>query len=170
MSKAIALFASSRRHGNTGYLMDRIASELGVEIIDLNEKNIAAYDYGHKNRSDDFEPLMEYVLTFDKIIFASPVYWYAVSSTMKIFLDRITDYLDLAELLEKGRLFRGKTAYVVCTSISKEIDSTYLNAYEKTFGYLGMAFGGYVHANCEGGYQAQEYENDVQAFIRRLNV
>ncbi len=169
MSKAIALFASARRDGNTGSLMDRIAGELEIEVIDLNEKSIAAYDYAHKNRGDDFEPLMEYVLSFDKVIFASPVYWYAVSPAMKIFLDRISDYLDLPDLLEKGRRLRGKTAYVVCTSICHGIDSAYLEAYEKTFRYLGMSFGGYIHANCRGGYKAHDYEDDVQAFIRRLD-
>jgi hypothetical protein len=39
----IALFASSRRNGNTG---------------------MSAYDCEHRNRDDDFEPLMKRVLGF----------------------------------------------------------------------------------------------------------
>ena len=74
MNNTIALFASSRRKGNTGQLMDRIARELEIEVVDLAEKNISAYDYEHRNRDDDFEPLMEHVLGFEKIIFASPIY------------------------------------------------------------------------------------------------
>ena len=32
----IALFASGRRNGNTGRLMDRIAGELEIEVVDLD--------------------------------------------------------------------------------------------------------------------------------------
>ena len=86
-ANAIALFASARRNGNTGAFMDRIAAELGIEIVDLAGLDIAPCDYEHRHRGDDFEPLMRRVLGFDRIIFASPVYWYAVSPPMKAFLD-----------------------------------------------------------------------------------
>jgi multimeric flavodoxin WrbA len=102
MLSAIALFASSRRHGNTGQLMDRIASELEIEVVDLSGQNISAYDYQHRNRTDDFEPLMKRVLAFEQLLFATPVYWYAVSPPMKVFLDRISDFLELPELLDEG--------------------------------------------------------------------
>jgi len=59
---------------------------------------------------------MQRVLAHDQILFASPIYWYAVSPAMKIFLDRISDFLELPDLLAQGRRLRGKNAYVVCTS------------------------------------------------------
>jgi multimeric flavodoxin WrbA len=169
-SRVIAVLASARRNGNTGRLLDRVADELNIEIVDLSEKNISAYDYQHRNRDDEFEPLMKRVLEFDRIIFASPVYWYAVSGPMKIFLDRISDYLDLAELKEQGRRLRGKTGHVLCTSIGKEIDPAYLGAYEKTFRYLGMRMGASLHANCRDGYRQDAYESDLQVFIRELRL
>ena len=80
MRNTIAVFGSARRHGNAGQLMDRAARDLDIEVIDLASHDITAFDYEHKNRSDDFEVLMARVLEFDQVIFASPVYWYAVSS------------------------------------------------------------------------------------------
>jgi hypothetical protein len=53
MQAAIALFASSRRNGNTGQLIHRIAKDLRIEIID--EQSISAYDHDHRNRGDAFE-------------------------------------------------------------------------------------------------------------------
>ncbi len=103
--------------------MDRIADELQIEVVDLTQKSISPFDYEHKNRSDDFEPLMDCVLGFDQIIFSSPVYWYAVAPPMKIFIDRISDLLELPDLLNQGRRLRGKTAYIVCTSICHETPS-----------------------------------------------
>ncbi len=173
MRTIIALLGSSRRNGNTGRLMDSLASELGIEVVDLSEKKISAFDYEHKNRADDFEPLMEQVLRSDAIIFASPVYWYAVSAPMKIFLDRISDYLDIPDLLEEGRRLKGKHGYVVCTSVYDEVSSAFISAFRETFEYLGMEFGGVLHANCANGFVTSDHEKEIGAFsklIRELSV
>jgi multimeric flavodoxin WrbA len=168
MRNTIALFSSARRHGNTGQLMDRIAGELTIELIDLGAKRVAAYTYEHGNRHDDFEPLMQHVLQFDRIIFASPIYWYAVSTPMKNFLDRISDYLDLPELLNEGRRLRGKIAYVVCTSVLDVPAPEFIGAFRQTFEYLGMQFGGYLHVNCESGPSPASSESDLAAFLDLL--
>ena len=148
--------------------MDRIASELRIEVIDLATKRLSAFDYEHGNRNDDFEPLIDRILEFEQVIFASPVYWYAVSPPMKIFLDRISDLLEVPELLAKGRQLRGITAYVLCTSIEDEVSPVFIDAFRETFNYLGMRYGGLMHANCRDGYAPASYENDVNAFIRQL--
>ena len=168
MHSTVALFASSRRHGNTGQLMDRVASDLQIEVIDLAAKDISAFDYEHRNRLDDFESLIDHVLEFEQIIFASPVYWYSVSPPMKIFLDRISDLLDVPELLAKGRRLRGKGVYVLCTSIEDEPDSPFVNAWRETCKYLGMNYSGLLHANCRDGYAPALYEDAIDAFVRRL--
>ena len=152
MLKTLALFSSSRRTGNTGRLTDRIASELAIDVVDLGSLRISPYDYEHRNRGDDFEPLMQRVLDHDQIIFATPIYWYAVSPAMKLFLDRISDLLELPDLVPEGRRLRGKHAYVVCTSISDEPSGAFMEAFRETFEYLGMRFGGVVHVNCQNGY------------------
>ena len=168
MPSTIALFASSRRHGNTGRLIDRVAADLPVEVIDLADRNLSAYDYEHRNRGDDFEALIGRVLEFDQIIFASPVYWYAVSPPLKVFVDRLSDLLDLEELREQGRRLREKAAFVVCTSVCEEPAPAFVAALCETFSYLGMRFGGLLHANCEDGYQPGRYEPDIRRFIERL--
>ena len=148
--------------------MDRVASSMDVAVVDLGTKHITQYDYEHRNRLDDFEPLMEEVLLYDRIVFASPVYWYACSPGMKIFLDRISDYLDVPELQGKGRKLRGKTAYVVCTSVQEDVSLSFIDAFRDTFSYLGMKFGGYLHANCVVGYEEQKYERDIEVFLSLL--
>lgn len=168
MSSTIILFASSRRNGNTGQLTDAVANELGLDVIDLGERDISAFDYEHRNRSDDFEPLMEKVLSVENIIFASPIYWYSVAPPMKTFIDRISDYLELPDLLEKGRKLRGKKGYVICTSVSDSPDEPFINAFRETFSYLGMGFGGFINANCSNGYKAKLYENDIRTFIEHF--
>jgi len=168
MADAIALFASSRRNGNTGQFLDRIAAEVDIEIVDLGSKQISQYDYEHRNRGDDFEPLMHRVLMYDRIVLASPVYWYAVSPPMKVFLDRISDFLDLPDLVDHGRRLRGKTAYVVATSIYDEVPKPFIGAWLETFDYLGMRFGGVAHVNCRDGYVPSKHEISASEFAAQI--
>jgi multimeric flavodoxin WrbA len=170
MFSTIALFSSSRRLGNTGQLIDRIASVLNIEVVDLAEQRISPYDYDHRNRDDDFEPLMRRVLAHDQVVFATPIYWYAVSPAMKVFLDRISDFLDLPDLLAEGRRLRGKNAYVVCTSVGDEPSAEFLGAFRETFLYLGMRFGGVAHANCHAGYLPAEHEPVAVAFAELVKA
>jgi multimeric flavodoxin WrbA len=164
MLSTIALLSSSRRLGNTGQLIDRIALELNIEIVDLVGRRMSSFDYDHLNRNDDFEPLMQRVLAHEQIIFETPIYWYAVSPAMKVFLDRISDLLELPDLLSEGRRLRGKIAYVVCTSICNEPSTAFMDAFLETFNYLGMHFGGVAHVNCQNGYLPAIHDSEAVAF------
>jgi multimeric flavodoxin WrbA len=168
MSNTVAVFASARTNGNTKKLIDWICNELGAHVIDLSEKNISPYDYEHKNLNDDFIPVINEILQYENIIFATPIYWYAASAQMKVFIDRTTDFLDLEELKSLGRQLRTKTSYLACTSASAEADTAFLTTLQKTFGYLGMNYGGHVHANCAQGFMANEYREDVAQFIMQV--
>ena len=168
MLSTIALFSSSRRQGNTGRLIDRIASELKIEIVDLADRSISPFDYDHRNRDDDFEPVMRHVLAHDQIIFASPIYWYSVSAAMKVFLDRISDFLELPDLLAEGRRLRGKTGYVVCTSASAEAAPEFMSAFDEVFRYLGVRFGGALHVDCSDGYVPVEHDPIARDFALRV--
>jgi len=87
---------------------------------------------------------------------------------MKVLIDRTSDFLDLEELQDMGRSLRGKTAYVVCTSVSSEADHSFVNSFRDSFEYLGMKYGGHVHANCEDGYIESQYTNDVADFVQSV--
>ena len=163
--RAIALFASARRDGNTGRLIDSIAVSSGIDVIDLAEKDITPYDYNHCNLYDDFVPLMRGLLDYEKLIFVTPIYWYGPSAQMKVFIDRTSDFLDIDSLKDIGRKLRGKTAYIVCTSSSEDADCWFLGAFKSTFDYLGMNYGGHLHANCAGGYDPEKCEQDVREFV-----
>jgi len=169
MKKTIAIIGSSRRNGNTGKLIDRIALDLNIEVIDLLAKDISAFDYEHNNIDDDFLPLMDHLLKHDNIIFASPVYWFAMSAQMKVFIDRLSDFLSVKALKDKGRGLKEKTGYIVSTSISKEIDDSFLDSFTNTFKYLGMGYGGGIHLNCKQGYDTKHSDIELANFIEKIN-
>jgi hypothetical protein len=87
---------------------------------------------------------------------------------MKIFLDRISDYLDIPDLHESGRRLRGKDAYVGCTSVRDEPSEHFLGAFRDTFAYLGMRYSGALHINCANGYKESEHATVVRDFIKSV--
>jgi multimeric flavodoxin WrbA len=170
VNRVVVIFSSSRRNGNTGKLLDTVSPFINADVIDLRNYNISHYDYEHRNINDDFLPLINSVINYEAIIFASPIYWYSVTPAMKTFIDRISDLLTVPKLLETGRKLRGKMAYVLCTSVSSEVSSTYISTFKQTFEYLGIRYGGYIHACCMNGYDADECEEDRLNFIQLLNA
>ena len=80
VTKAIIVFGSSRRDGNTGQAADYLASLLSCDVIDVGAANITPYDYQHRNQDDEFMPIMKRIIEHEIIIFASPIYWYSMSA------------------------------------------------------------------------------------------
>jgi len=114
MTNPIIIFGSSRSFGETRAAVDTIIGNNKIPLIDLLTLDISMYDYEHRNKNDDFIPLMEKVIAHDLIILATPVYWYSTSATVKIFMDRLTDLLEIRKDL--GRKLNGKKLFVIANS------------------------------------------------------
>ena len=90
-NKKVIILGSARKNGNTTKIVDEIAKESGIDVIDLNDYNISHYDYESKNREDDFLPLIRRILEeYDTLIFATPVYWYNMSGIMTVSYTHLT--------------------------------------------------------------------------------
>ncbi|NRA74057.1 MAG: NAD(P)H-dependent oxidoreductase [Rickettsiales bacterium] len=111
MNKAIIILGSSRSNGNTKKAIDALNTDGKMAIVDLKKIKISPYDYEHKNQEDDFLGLMEKILNYDSIILATPVYWYSMSSYMKMFFDRLTDCITIRK--DIGRKLEGKKVFVL---------------------------------------------------------
>jgi len=136
-SKSIVVLGSSRSNGNTRKALDTIVDTTNIKIVDLNTLTIKPFDYEYKNQSDDFIPLIEDVLSYEKIILATPVYWYTMSATMKAFVDRLSDLLEIRKDL--GRRLRGKQMFIIATyrtSIPRGFEDTF----QQTCEYLGIKY------------------------------
>ena len=135
--KKVIILGSSRSFGNTRQAISQVFGNLKDELVDLNNFNITQFDYNHRNAEDDFAPLVEKLVEYDTLVIATPVYWYSMSSIMKIFIDRISDLLSIKQDL--GRKLRGKSLYVIAS-----FDTSYPKGFEDTFmqicDYLGIKY------------------------------
>lgn len=145
-SKKVIILGSARKNGNTTKIVDEIAKESGIDVIDLSDYNISHYDYESKNREDDFLPLITRILEeYDTLIFATPIYWYNMSGIMKMFFDRFSDLIRIEK--ETGRKLRGKKIGVISNSHDNEIEESFYIPFKKTADYLGMEYLGHAHFN-----------------------
>lgn len=140
--KVAVIQGSSRANGHTSLIVAKLGEYIDCDIVDLLDYDIQHYDYGHQ-QDDDFLPLMRRVVTYDTIIFATPVYWYAMSGMMKTFFDRITDCLKIEKDL--GRQLRGKyMGAISCGSDDDEIEGFFV-PFVSSAEYLGMEYAGHTH-------------------------
>ncbi|WP_115716937.1 flavodoxin family protein [Gallaecimonas mangrovi] len=141
----ITLLGSARGNGYTAALCEAI----GFKTLNLNDYHIRHYDYRSDGVGDDFLPLMERLLRYDRILLASPLYWYSMSGQMKVFLDRITDLLDHHKAL--GRQLRGKAAGVIATGGAAQAPACFEEPFRLTFAYLGMHYQGMSYLDTQQG-------------------
>ncbi len=153
----IAILGSSRSFGYTRKALDTIIQGSEIEVIDLKNLNIMPYDYLYQNQSDDFKALMERIITFDTIILATPVYWYTMSALMKIFIDRLSDLLDVQK--DMGRRLRGKNIFVV-SSFATSLPKGFEDTFEQICTYLGMNYRG-TSFICSDENNVECYKNNV---------
>lgn len=144
MNKTVIIQGSSRSNGDTRKILDYLNKDNSFDIIDLKLKNIGHFDYEFKNSTDDFIPMMEEVISkYDTIIFATPVYWYTMSGTLKVFFDRISDLLKTDKDL--GRQLRGKNMAMISCNNSTTLVDGFEMPFRESAKYLGMPYLGSIH-------------------------
>lgn len=100
MSNILIVLGGGRNNGNTGQLVtafNKGAAEAGhqIELINLNKLNVQgccgcnACRYGKPCvQRDDFNSLIPKIKAADLIVFASPLYFWTISSKLKAFIER----------------------------------------------------------------------------------
>jgi multimeric flavodoxin WrbA len=164
MKTAIVL-GSSRSNGNTAQLAKYIVEYLNGQVIDLSNHHILPFDYKFNNK-DDFDKLIEYLLSFERIVLATPMYWYSASAQMKTFLDRLSDLLNNKN--GKGKQLRKKYAFLLATGGVKHPPSCFEEMFKLTFSYLGMSYQGMIYCGCEGDFKLPEHQKKIDQFINAI--
>lgn len=139
MNKQLLILGGHRKDGNTKAYASEVLSGQDYEAIDLLDYEIAHFNYQDKYpETDQYNLIVDKILTADHIIFATPVYWYSMSGRMKVLFDRLTDLVTVRK--EIGRKLKGKSISVIFTSGSKSLNDGLENVFRETADYLDMNF------------------------------
>jgi len=138
--RILVILGSARGDGNTRRAVDRLCERLGPEvtIVDLSERAVAPFRYGDAERDDDFLGIIEQMLAHERIVFATPVYWYAMSGVMKTFFDRITDLLMDEGKRPLARSLAGRRVWLLASGTGDALPTGFQEPFAGTAAYLGM--------------------------------
>jgi multimeric flavodoxin WrbA len=165
MKNPIIILGSSKSFGKTRKAIEEIIDKIEIPVIDLKELNIGPYDYEHHNSNDDYIPLMEKVIEHDLLVLATPIYWYSMSAVMKIFIDRLSDLLDIRK--DIGYKLRGKKLFVIA-SFNTSLPKGFEDCFEQICNYMGMKYEGCSFI-CSGNNLELNKKNRSQ-IIKARNV
>jgi multimeric flavodoxin WrbA len=108
-------------------------------LIDLLDFHISPYDYSSNYpATDDFPKVIDELLQHQVIVFATPVYWYAMSGLMKTFIDRFTDLVTIKK--ESGRKLQGKLVFLLTVGADRELPGGFEIPFKLTSDYLNMTY------------------------------
>lgn len=137
---AVVVLGTSRSDGNTRATVAAVVDRRQVDVIDLSTADIRTYDYNHQNALDEFLPMAQRLAKKRLWLLATPVYWYAMSAQMKVFVDRLSDLITVRKDL--GRTLRGIGIAVVASGTDDELPDGFEEPFRLTAQYFDMRYFG----------------------------
>lgn len=146
------LYGGTRPNGNTETLADHVIQGMDAERIYLKDHTILPIidmrhsPEGFQDRNDDYNSIIDRILPHDILLFATPIYWYTMSGSLKNFIDRWSQSLRDANYPDFKATMAAKKAYVIAVGG----DQPYLKGlpmiqqFKHIFDFMGMEYGGYL--------------------------
>ncbi|QXV64935.1 NAD(P)H-dependent oxidoreductase [Mucilaginibacter achroorhodeus] len=143
-TKPLVILGSNRKNSLTESITRKALGDADFDLIDLLDHTIVHYNYdGNYPAADEFDNIINSILPYDKIIFATPVYWYSMSGVMKVFFDRLTDLITIKK--ELGRSLKGKHASMIAVGADPTIPDGFEVPFKHTAAYLGIQYDGCIY-------------------------
>jgi hypothetical protein len=155
--------------GDTGGAVRRLVDVLTpieAEILDLAPLDLRPFDYAKPGQPDDFESVVERLLAHDRIVLATPVYWYAMSGRMKTVFDRLSDLLSDRDPDRRGRALAGRQLWALAVGTEPALPPGFEIPFIRTAGYLGMTWRSscYIHT----GIHTADPQTDFIRFAEEI--
>lgn len=149
--KPLVILGSARADGETRRAINIAFAPDAIDLAILPNAVIGGYDYDHRNARDGFGAIAEAMGGAAGIVFATPVYWYAMSAPLKIFFDRLTDLTE--NLKTHGKSLAGKPVWVIATGTEPVLPDGFEVPFARTAEYFDMRYRGvfYLHTGEEAG-------------------
>jgi multimeric flavodoxin WrbA len=137
--KPLIILATARKNSDTQKLVELLFKDTEYTLIDLLDYKIVQYNYEEQYPADDeFLKVVDAMLSHQLIVFATPVYWYAMSGYMKVFFDRLTDIVSTQKHL--GRRLKGKQTAVIAVSTDEDLPEGFEIPFKRTSRYFDMEY------------------------------
>lgn len=169
MSDILIINGSARLNGNTQKYISQLTQEIAFDQINLLEHYFLPYNYENQYPAEDnFETFAKEILYHKHLIFATPVYWYAMSGRMKNLFDRLTDWVTLNK--EVGRNLKGKTLQLIAVGTDADLPDGFTTPFFMTANYMGMDYKGHVYFNSDAKITEEELAGIRESFFSFISA
>jgi len=134
----LVVLGSARGDSHTLALVDAVLAGRSSLRIDLRDLDIQHYEYGGRMERDDFCSVVEAMIEHDIIVFATPVYWSAMSGRLKVLFDRLTDLVTVRKDL--GRRLKDRRMIVLACGSDSSLPVGFETPFRETAAYLSMVY------------------------------
>lgn len=139
ISCPLVVLASARRGGDTAQLVQHVLPQVPHYLLNLLDWPVAPYRYEQDYpATDTFLHLANLLIQHSALVVATPVYWYSMSSPLKVFLDRFTDLITSHKPL--GRQLAGKPMFLLVSGADPELPEGFMVPFCQTAAYFDMPF------------------------------
>lgn len=140
----LVILGSARKNSDTRKVIDLLFDPVEIHLLDLLDHQVFPYDYtGAYPPEDAFATVTESLLQHEAIIFATPVYWYAMSGLLKNLFDRLTDLATIQK--QTGRKLKGKKTFLIAVGAEAILPEGFEVPFRSTSAYFGMHFTGTLY-------------------------
>ena len=140
----LVIIGSARKQSDTKKFVDTIFDGIGHTLIDLRDLKINGYDYSHDYpQEDEYSKIVNQFLSHESIYFATPVYWYSMSSLMKTLFDRFSDLVTYQKTI--GRKLKGKSIFLIAVGAESILPDGFEVPFRCTSEYLDMEYRGSIY-------------------------
>ena len=135
--------------------------------MDLLDLYISPYDYSNNySKRDDFLKIVDELLKSNVIVFATPVYWYAMSGLMKTFFDRLTDIVTTKKHL--GRQLKGKLTFLLAVGADEELPNGFEIPFKMTSDYLDMSYHGCIYYSTKFPMTEEKLQKAITCYTDKV--
>ncbi|QNH40374.1 flavodoxin family protein [Bacillus sp. PAMC26543] len=150
--KIAVINGGTRLGGNTDILAEKAVQGFGTEHIHLRKYQIQPIEDlrhaqgGFRPVQDDYDSIIERVLVCEILVFATPIYWFGMSGTLKLFIDRWSQTMRDPRFPDFKEQMSAKQAYVIAAGGDnpKIKGLPLIEQFGHIFDFMGMSFEGYV--------------------------
>lgn len=166
-TKPLVIVGSARSDSNTLKLVNEVFAPGEANIMDLQNFFFEGYSYSQRYpANDEFNQLARAVHEAQTIVFATPVYWYAMSGIMKTFFDRLTDLTERHKAM--GKQLAGKHTFLLSVGASPELPEGFEVPFRNSSIYFDMQYQGMLYRDTSANKLPKNFEDQVCRFRKKV--